>query len=428
MKSGSVRKSSVRAWMLGTVFAAAVAGCGDSGTQDAAPFPPPPPASSLHGYAYVASADGQGQSVPGAVYQFLVKDDLSLNPLAKLTPLATPSVPTGVTPTALVAGPSGRFVYVVSAGDMTISQYAVTSGGALAPLSPPSLNISQSLGPVNYYYASVHPAGRFLYVVSYPPKAVGASPQFESYIAQYAIDSSNSPGALSLVTTSYTGYASSSPLAIDPSGHHAYMAAGGAVLPFTIQADGTLSAMTPVSVTPAALRVVLSQDGHFAYVLSYGQVETYTVDATGELIPAGATMIMGGYDVYPVDLAIDCVPATSGSGASIPSVACTGPGQFAYLLMDSMGVDTNATSLFGYAIQPNGTLAADPQIPEATFGGSAVAARAAGDVYVLSGRGSPLLTGGQLAAYSPALTALGSTPVAGRPTAMAIVLLPSPLL
>jgi 6-phosphogluconolactonase (cycloisomerase 2 family) len=411
MKRGSVSRSPARAWMLGAVLAAVAAGCGDSGTEDAASTVPPPQYSpSSSGYVYVASADRQGLSVPGVVYQFQINADLSINPLA------TPAVPTGVTPTAIVAVPSGRFVYVVSAGDLTISQYAVTSGGALAPLSPASLSISPSLGSVDSYFASVDPAGRFLYVVSEPPAELVPSPQFESYIAQYAIDSSN--GTLSLVTTFYAGVlSSSSPLTIDPAGTHAYLVYGAAVLPFTIEADGTLSAMTPVTVAAEATRVVLSPDGHLAYVLSRcidtncdGQVELYTVAATGELIPTGATTSLGNH-ISPVDLLIEC--------AVPPNLPCSG--QFAYLLTDSMETDINVTNLFGYAIDANGTLVTDPQIPEATFGGYAVAAGVDGRIYALSGVGSPL-DRAQLAVYSPALTALGSLAVAGRTKAMAIVL------
>jgi 6-phosphogluconolactonase (cycloisomerase 2 family) len=359
------------------------------------------------GYVYVASADIPGVVATGGVYQFAIGGNGSI------TPLATASVPTGVTPTAIVADPSGQHVYVASVGDTTVSQYAVTSGGALQPLSPPSLRIDPcgppllcpaSLGPVERYFATVDPAGHFLYVVSSPPKAVDATAQFEAYIAQYAI---GSDGTLSRVTTSYVGYPSS-PLTIDPSGHHAYMASGTVVLPFSIQADGTLSAMTPVSVTPTAVGVALSPNGQLAYVLSScidlscnGQVGLYTVDSSGGLRATGVAMNLVGHGP-PMELLID------------PS------GQFGYLLTEAGG-DAITASLFGYAIEPNGVLSTDPLIPDATPGHGVAASLHHGDVYVLASDSPPALSGGEVTSYSAGLTALGSTSVAGLPQAMAVV-------
>jgi hypothetical protein len=282
---------------------------------------------------------------------------------------------------------------------MTISQYPVTSGGALSHLSPPLLSISQTLGPVDRYFATVDPAGRFLYAVSYPPKAVGASPQLESYIAPYAIDSSS--GALSLVTTSYAGYPSSL-LVIDASGHHAYMAGGDAVLPFSIQADGTLSAMTPVSVTSTAVGVALSPDLQHAYVLSIcidlncdGQVGLYTVDATGGLSATGVTINLVGHGT-PLEFLIDA------------------SGRFGYLLTEAGG-DAMTASLFAYAIEPNGVLTIDPLIPDASPGHCVAGSLHRGDIYVLASDSPPLLSGGHVTSYAPGLTVSGSTSVAGLP-------------
>jgi DNA-binding beta-propeller fold protein YncE len=343
------------------------------------------------------------------VYQFAIGYNGSI------TPLASASVPTGVAPTAIVADPSGQHVYVASVGDTTISQYAVTSGGALQPLSTPSLRIDPcgpplacpvSLGPVERYFATVDPAGHFLYVISSPPKAVDATAQFEAYIAQYAI---GSDGTLSRVTTSYVGYPSSS-LKIDPSGHHAYMASGTVVLQFSIQADGTLSALTPVSVTPTAVGVALSPNGQLAYVLSScidlscdGQVGLYTVDSSGGLRPNGVALNVMGHGTL-AELLIDA------------------SGQFGYLLTETGGDAISATpSLLGYAIEPNGVLSTDPLIPGAAVAHAVAADLNQGDVYVLTSDSPPALSGGRVTSYSPGLTVLGFTSVAGVPQAMAVV-------
>jgi DNA-binding beta-propeller fold protein YncE len=343
--------------------------------------------------------------VPGVVNQFAVGADGS--PL----PLVPDTVTAGVTPTAMVSDPSGKHVYVVNLGAATISQYAVTAGGTLAPLSPASVSIGGSFTQPVGYLASVDPGGRFLYVVANPPPASGTGPQFAVFIAQYAI---GSDGSLRPLATPYiiVPAATSGALAIDPGGHHAYLAVGSAVYPFTIEADGTLSIMSPVTVTPTALGVALAPSGQFAYVLSRcidiscdGQLAIYTVEATGELVATGSTMNLGTH-IVPVELLINA------------------SGQAAYLLTNLMGVDTSTGRLFLYGpIEPDGTLGTDTSmIREAPLSGSAVTASLhGGDVYVLISDPLPAAPG-QIAHFASDLTNLGLTNlIPGRVTAMTIV-------
>src|SRR5204863_4269513 len=81
-----------------------------------------------------------------------------------LAPLSVAAVPSGVTPTAVVADPNGHYVYAANLGDATVSQYAVGAGGGLMPLSPAVVGIPGAVPQAAGYSMSVDPKGRFLYV------------------------------------------------------------------------------------------------------------------------------------------------------------------------------------------------------------------------------------------------------------------------
>jgi DNA-binding beta-propeller fold protein YncE len=403
MRNTSIRKQALTL-LLVVVEVVALAGCGGSGSDGLSA--PPPPSGSLAGYAYVASADAQGLQVPGAVYQFTIGADGSLSPLASA------SVPTGVTPTAMVSDPSGQHVYVLNLADATISQYAVTAGGGLAPLSVPSISIKGSFTQASGYFASVDPTGRFLYVVANPPPVVDAIVQYEAFIAQYFI---GGDGSLRPLTPSYVLVPSTMPgaLAIDAGGQHAYLAGGSAVYPFALQADGTLSIMTPVTATPTATGVALAPGGQFAYVLSRcidtlceGQLALYTVDTGGQLAPTGVTTLLGSH-ILPLELEFEA------------------DGKAGYLLTDFMGVDTNTGSLTRNLVETNGMLVGDALVMAVPLGGSPVTEILhGGDVYALISSAMPgrSSTGGQVLHYSSDLRAVGSTNLAaGLLTAMTMV-------
>ncbi len=46
------------------------------------------------------------------------------------------TVGTGVTPRSITVDPTGSYAYVANFNDNTVSQYAISTGGALVPMSP----------------------------------------------------------------------------------------------------------------------------------------------------------------------------------------------------------------------------------------------------------------------------------------------------
>ena len=398
---------------IGAALAGSLAACGGSGSS-LAPTPVPHGQFST-GYAYVTSADFQGQPVPGAVYQYAIGADGSL------TPLSIPTVATGATPTAIVADPSGRYVYVGNQGDATISQYAIGAGGGLSALAPAAVSLpGPSLGAASRLVLSVDPSGRFLYAVTNPPLL---PPQSSSSIAQFSIGSDGTLTPLMPASITLAGSASGS-LAIDQAGEHAYLAvnsseAGGEVLEFSIGSGGALAPLLPASVAAPStpFSVVLPAGSQSVYALSVcvdnlcdGQVSLYALGAGGALSSTGALTLTASH-VDPLMLVSD--------------------GSHAYLLTNLMGVDTDMGAVYQYSIGGSGALA--PLSPASVaLATSAVAEALDGtELFVLSSgsvqAGPASASGGCLDRFvvgtDGTLSSASSTPVAANSvTAMALVL------
>jgi 6-phosphogluconolactonase (cycloisomerase 2 family) len=320
----------------------------------------------------------------------------------------------------VVSDPSGRYIYVANDGDATISQYAVGADGVLEPLSPAVVHVE---GPYPFarYMLVIHPSGRFLYAVGSPRDPAGPA----SSIAQYSIQSNGTLTSLAQAYVNLSVFASG-PLAIDLDGRYAYLpgstsAPGGLLSQFSINGDGTLTPLTPAAVaaTQGAATVTIAPSRQTAYVTSAcidtacdGQIEPYTIGANGTLTPSGPASVTGAH-VIPVDMAID------GSGSNV------------YLLANAMGVDTNAGTVYQYAIDGAGGLVADTPASLPVASGAIAESTNGSDLYVLSanavGFASGLPPGGHIDHYAIGsgglLTAAGTTTVAASlPTSMTLVL------
>lgn len=382
-----------------------LAACGGPGTSVSVSIP-----ATSSGFLYVASAATDGGS--GAVLQY------SLGSMGSLTAQSIPSVPAGTDPVGIAADPSGRYVYVVNAGDRTISQYAVGAGGSLTPLSPATVSLPASTSQGGDFSATVDPSGHYLYVVVSPPgETLVASPAF---IAQYSIGSGGlltplSPAAITLSTLAVGA------LVVDSIGRHAYLGGGasGVVLQFAIGSDGTLSPLPLAGVAADdPTGVVLAPRTAVAYVLGRcvdtacdGEVAQYLIGPDASLNPRQSTTLAGSH-IIPVGMVVNAA------------------GSSAYLLANLMGVDTNSGTLYPYAIDASGALVPQGQLET----GSAAVAEAlnGSDLYILTSdawAAPPNGSGGHLAHFTLGSGGMPSeaegTAIAGRnPTAMALVIAP----
>jgi 6-phosphogluconolactonase (cycloisomerase 2 family) len=182
-----------------------------------------------------------------------------------------------------------------------------------------------STGSTNPFQITVDSTHHNAYVVNY--NSPGS-------VSQFTIGAT---GALTLNSSATTGN-SPNGITLSPNGANAYVAnfTGGTVSQYTVNPDGTLSAMTPASVTAGggAAMVTINAAGTFAYVPNYtgGTVSVFTIGTGGALSLASTT--------------------TLATGSNADSLAIDPTGSYAYVSNEYL--DTIQI----FAINPDGSLGA----------------------------------------------------------------------
>jgi 6-phosphogluconolactonase (cycloisomerase 2 family) len=209
-----------------------------------------------------------------------------------------------ITPVTLTVSAT-VYAYATNFGAGTVSQYVISTGGALSALTPAT--VAAGTSP---FSVSVEPTGQYVYVANYNANTV----------SQYTIGANGvlAPvGSGSVATGSHPNG-----VTIDPSNQHAYVVNFGAntVSQYNIGPTGALAPMsTPTVATgPFPASIVISPNGgKYAYVSNYacsgpgctasqGSVSQYTVGADGSLTPmTPATVNTGSTHSEPNSLIVD---------------------------------------------------------------------------------------------------------------------------
>jgi 6-phosphogluconolactonase len=234
------------------------------------------------------------------------------------------------------------YAYASNFDDGTVSQYVIGTGGALTPLTPAFVTVTNQTNP---FSVSVEPTGQYVYVANWGSKSV----------SQYTIGMG---GALTPVGTGTVATGNTpNAVTIDPSNRHAYVANYGdnTVSQYTIGLDGALAplgAPVPTGVNPASV-TVHPPDGKYAYVTNYnagvsggapgpGSISQYTVGTDGTLTAM--------------------TPATVASGSEPNSVIVDPSGKYAYV------ANSNDNTVSQYTIGTGGALT--PLLPATVAAGA----------------------------------------------------------
>lgn len=234
-------------------------------------------------FVFVASAD------EGRVYQYAVLSE------GTLVPLTPEQVAAGADPVWVAVRAEEPFVYVVNRGSNDVYQYLnLGTQQGLEPL--PAVTASTGPGPVGLTF---HPSGAFGYVAN------GS----DGTISQYAVDTRVLRNLVPLDPPQVSAGIGPGPVAIDPLGSFAYApdASGNVILQYAVGAGGQLSPLSPPSVAagrgPRAMAI--DPTGRWAYAVngSDDSVSQYAIGGDGRLSPlATATVAVG---TRPVAVAVD---------------------------------------------------------------------------------------------------------------------------
>ncbi len=229
-------------------------------------------------------------------------------------------------PIGIGATPDDRYVYAIAPDpgeslSTLLVPMAVGAGGALssAGLTP------QVLDCVQVGELAITPDGHHLYAVSSDDDCAG--------VLGFTI---NSDGSLSAPTTTSLPILTGSSLAITPDGHHLYVAGGnGQIQPFAINADGSLTAGSALTVLGAAsgASLAITPDGTKLYdqLTDSGLTEIF-----GATIGAGGALTLLGNP-------------TAVTNESANSIAISADGTRLY---------SSADDVAGFTINSNGSLSA----------------------------------------------------------------------
>jgi uncharacterized repeat protein (TIGR02543 family) len=213
-----------------------------------------------------------------------------------LSPMTPPSVLGLDYPDTVAIDPSGKYAYVANGRANNVSQYTINqTTGALAAMVPPTAPAGGTSGFENAWFVIVEPKGKYAYVTNY----------FNGTVSQYNVNQTN--GSLSPMTpaTVVTSALYVTTIAIDPLGKYAYVAnpagtGSDSVRQFNIsQTDGTLSPMTPLSVSAGgagAADITIDPTGKFAYATVSNAVAQYAIGANGALTLMANPTVLAGTD------------------------------------------------------------------------------------------------------------------------------------
>ena len=246
----------------------------------------------------------------------------------------TPRTNAGTSPTLLSMDSAGSFLYAVNSGSSDISVYSIDSStGQLTPVAQTS-GATAPIG-VQAMNLALTPSGNFLYVTGEVGSAGGTS---TGVIEAFPV-SQGVIGPLPVANSPFFTGNNPLGLAIDSSGSHLYTAnkQDNSISGFTINADGSLAAIGPAIGTSfsAPVALLVDKSGKYLYVANQGSsnVGAFNIGTNGGLtLLSGspfstgsqpgvlATDSSGNYFFVGYASAIQSYALSSGSG-SLTSIA-----------------------------------------------------------------------------------------------------------
>ena len=254
-------------------------------------------------FAYVASGGCGGSGGYVSMY--------TINPTSGVLTSIGPPPPTNDEFTSSVTvDPSGKFVYVASAGDVwdidfgSVLTYSINpTTGALTSTAGGVIGSGVTSTPEFFNSMVFAPSGKFAYAAeggAFPASSFGGS----NDVAMYAIDGTT--GAMTSIGMIAAGTSPDS-VAVDPAGKFAYVPNFGSndISMYTIDATtGALTSTGTIAAGTSPLSVVMDPSAKFAYVANFNSndVSMYTIDATtGALTSIGTIAAGTGPDSVAVD-------------------------------------------------------------------------------------------------------------------------------
>jgi 6-phosphogluconolactonase len=306
-----------------------------------------------------------------------------------LTQLVGSPISAGQAVQSIVIHPSKKFLYAANSGEGDVSLFTISTAGALTEVTPrTTVGTSPTL-------LALDAAGGFLYVGN-----TGSQ-----NISVFSIDAGT--GALTPVGTPFQIGLDPINMALSPSGGVLYVTGQGQTTGF-IEAFA-LNQGTPTVVTGSPFLtgnnpygLVIAPGGGFLYTGNFGDnsISEFTIGADGSLTQiSGSPIGEPAQSSGPVGLFIDK------------------SGTYLYVANQT----SSPSSLAGYSIGTDGTLALLTSSPFATGSGpSSITSDSGGKYLFVGNQSSPVIQSFSLDSGTGTLTSVATYTVTGKPTSIAI--------
>ena len=252
----------------------------------------------------------------------------------------------GGSPNSVTVVPSGQFAYVADVIPGSISGFSVAKNNVVTSISG-----SPFAALTGTAFVTNDPSGRFLYALNCGANCSGSGP---GNIQAYTID--RQTGALTPVAGSpFAAGQFPYSLAVDPTGHFAYVANAGSGDVYSFSINSQTGALTPVGSPVAAgtrpLSVVVDPWSQYVYTANTGSsdVSAFSINFDGSL-----TSVLGSpFAAGPFTAGI----AASKNGKFVAVAA--GSGAFVYKIDNNGALHPVSGSPFAAGSGPNG-ISIDP--------------------------------------------------------------------
>jgi 6-phosphogluconolactonase len=193
-----------------------------------------------------------------------------------LSPLSTPSVPSGNSPRWISINPTGTFAYVTNYVDNTLTIYSIGNEGILTAVN----TISAFSGPTQI---AIHPSGNYAYVTNLTANSISI------------MNLQNN----TVIGTVLTGNGPSQ-IAINPDGTNAYVVNSNSntVSMYSFGSDGSLIPLSTATIATGTspVSIGINPSGAYAYVSNSGDntVSMYSINSSTGVLSALSTPVATG--------------------------------------------------------------------------------------------------------------------------------------
>jgi YVTN family beta-propeller protein len=193
-----------------------------------------------------------------------------------LSPLSTPSVPSGNDPRWISINPAGTFAYVTNYADNTLTIYSIGIDGILTAVS----TISTGAGPS---HIAIHPGGKYAYVTNSTANSISI------------LNLQNN----TVIGTVLTGNGPSQ-IAINPDGTNAYVVNSNSntVSMYSFGSEGSLIPLSTATIATGAtpVSIGINPSGAYAYVSNAGDntVSMYAINSSTGILSALSSPVVTG--------------------------------------------------------------------------------------------------------------------------------------